>query len=399
MALNVRAPFFLAQARGAALRAARGTIVNIADLAAFETWPAYVPHGISKAGVVHMTRALARVLAPEVRVNAVAPGAVLLPEDWTDEDAERLRPTTPLQRTASPTDVAQAVLFFSIPTTSPARRSSSTAAGMSAPERRGRVARDVQRFGTIVVVGGGCYGSYYVRQLASRAPRRRARVGRELVVVDRDAHCRVARSRIRRSARPALEHRDRRLARVLRRAISASAASAPRRRPSATRSSRRRSCRISWRSGSSIAPRRAGRTRRVAVAPLSAAAGGAVAARRRRRHALRELREWMCPINCIEPPRCPAHARRPGPGAMPAAVREYVDRMSALPVAGRGSVRLHCLASRLRRRDVRLSGRRRRRRGGCRRARARRGGAFSSARSRTAMARCTRHRRRALSVR
>ena len=54
--------------------------MNIADLAAFETWPAYVPHGISKAGVVHMTRALARVLAPEVRVDGIAPGTVLLPE-------------------------------------------------------------------------------------------------------------------------------------------------------------------------------------------------------------------------------------------------------------------------------------------------------------------------------
>ena len=77
MALNLRAPFFLAQAAAPHLREARGAIVNIADLAAFETWPGYIPHGISKSGVVYLTRALAAVLAPEVRVGAIAPGTVL----------------------------------------------------------------------------------------------------------------------------------------------------------------------------------------------------------------------------------------------------------------------------------------------------------------------------------
>src|ERR1044071_8720457 len=81
LALNLRAPFFLAQAAAPHLRRAEGggVIVNIADLAAFETWPGYLPHGISKAGIVQLTRALARVFAPRVRVNAVAPGTVLLP--------------------------------------------------------------------------------------------------------------------------------------------------------------------------------------------------------------------------------------------------------------------------------------------------------------------------------
>jgi pteridine reductase len=111
-ATNLRAPFFLAQAAAPYLERANGAIVNIADLAAFETWPAYVPHGISKAGVVQMTRALARVLGPRVRVNAVAPGAVLLPDDWTDEDAARLAGTTPLRRIGSPADVVAAVRFL-----------------------------------------------------------------------------------------------------------------------------------------------------------------------------------------------------------------------------------------------------------------------------------------------
>jgi len=111
-ALNVRAPYFLAQRAAPALRAVRGTIINIADLAAFETWPAYVPHGLTKAAVVQMTRALARVLAPEVRVNAIAPGVVLLPEGWSDADAEHLRATTPLNRLGSPEDVAGAMLYL-----------------------------------------------------------------------------------------------------------------------------------------------------------------------------------------------------------------------------------------------------------------------------------------------
>ena len=111
-ALNLRAPFMLAQAAAPHLVARGGAIVNIADLAAFETWPAYIPHGITKSGIVHMTRSLARVLAPAVRVNAIAPGAVLLPEHWEDDSADRLEDTTPLRRLGSPDDVAGAMLYL-----------------------------------------------------------------------------------------------------------------------------------------------------------------------------------------------------------------------------------------------------------------------------------------------
>lgn len=112
MHINLRSPFFVAQAAASHLRKANGAIVNIADLAAFETWPAYIPHGISKAGVVHMTRSLARVLAPDVRVNGVAPGTVLLPEEWDKAADERLRRTTPLARTGTPEDVSSTVIFL-----------------------------------------------------------------------------------------------------------------------------------------------------------------------------------------------------------------------------------------------------------------------------------------------
>jgi len=111
-AINLRAPFFCAQAAAGMLGKRGGSIVNIADLAGLESWPAYVPHGISKAGVVQMTRSLARAMAPAVRVNAVAPGAVLLPEDFGEAETAHLERTTPLGRIGTPRDVADAVVYL-----------------------------------------------------------------------------------------------------------------------------------------------------------------------------------------------------------------------------------------------------------------------------------------------
>jgi len=110
--LNVRSPFFLSQAAVPHLVREHGAIVNIADLAAFESWPAYVPHSMTKAAIVQMTRGFAHALAPEVRVNAVAPGAVLLPEGWDTESAQHIINTTPLKRLGSPDDVANAVVYL-----------------------------------------------------------------------------------------------------------------------------------------------------------------------------------------------------------------------------------------------------------------------------------------------
>jgi pteridine reductase len=111
-ALNSRAPFFLTQRAAVPLKETRGNVVNIADLAAFETWKGYVPHGITKAAVVQMTRAMAHALAPEVRVNAIAPGVVLLPEHFDAAQTEHLRVTTPAERIGTPEDVANAVLYL-----------------------------------------------------------------------------------------------------------------------------------------------------------------------------------------------------------------------------------------------------------------------------------------------
>jgi pteridine reductase len=111
-AINSRAPFFASLAAHRHMAARGGAIVNIADLAALETWPAYVPHGLSKGVVVDMTRALARQLAPSVRVNAIAPGVIMLPEGWQAEAGERLRLTTPLKRLGSVNDVVGAVIYL-----------------------------------------------------------------------------------------------------------------------------------------------------------------------------------------------------------------------------------------------------------------------------------------------
>jgi NAD(P)-dependent dehydrogenase (short-subunit alcohol dehydrogenase family) len=87
LGLNLRSVFFCTQGAAAALRATRGKVINMADLAGLEPWPGFAAHSVSKAGVVMLTKVLARALAPEVTVNAIAPGAVLVPEEYTPPSA------------------------------------------------------------------------------------------------------------------------------------------------------------------------------------------------------------------------------------------------------------------------------------------------------------------------
>jgi pteridine reductase len=110
--LNLRAVFFCTQGAAPALRAARGKVVNLADLAGLEPWPGFAAHSISKAGVVMLTKVLALSLAPEVTVNAIAPGAVLVPEDYPPEERDRLARSTPLRRLGAPADVVNALLYL-----------------------------------------------------------------------------------------------------------------------------------------------------------------------------------------------------------------------------------------------------------------------------------------------
>jgi pteridine reductase len=110
--LNLRSVFFCTQGAARALRESRGKVVNMADLAGLEAWPGFAAHSISKAGVVMLTKVLALSLAPEVTVNAIAPGAVLVPEEYPPEERDRLARSTPLRRLGSPADVISALLYL-----------------------------------------------------------------------------------------------------------------------------------------------------------------------------------------------------------------------------------------------------------------------------------------------
>lgn len=113
LATNLRAPFLLSQKLGLAMKAAGGGhIVNIGDWAGLRPYRSYLPYVVSKAGLIHMTRALALELAPEVQVNCVCPGPVLLPKDFDSAATAEARQQTPLQRLGDPDEIARAVRFF-----------------------------------------------------------------------------------------------------------------------------------------------------------------------------------------------------------------------------------------------------------------------------------------------
>jgi len=112
-ASNARAPFFLSQAAASHLRSTQGCIVNMVDIYAERPLPRHPLYSMAKAALAMMTQALAKELGPEVRVNGIAPGAVLWPESGVAyADQQELVARTPLQRTGSPQDVATAVLFL-----------------------------------------------------------------------------------------------------------------------------------------------------------------------------------------------------------------------------------------------------------------------------------------------
>ncbi len=112
---NLKAPLFLAQAAAAELRRRHGAIINIADIHAERPMQGHLLYSVAKAGLVALTRALAQEMAPQVRVNAVAPGVIVWPEDaeWQDEERRRkIVAHTLLKREGEPDDVAKAVQFL-----------------------------------------------------------------------------------------------------------------------------------------------------------------------------------------------------------------------------------------------------------------------------------------------
>ena len=110
---NLKAPFFLSKYAGAAMRKqGAGKIVNIGDWAGIRPYNNYLPYTVSKSGLIGLTRALAKALAPEVQVNCVALGPVIAPEDFDDAQIQRMIDGTLVKKMGSPEDVARAVLFF-----------------------------------------------------------------------------------------------------------------------------------------------------------------------------------------------------------------------------------------------------------------------------------------------
>ena len=110
LAVHVEAPLWLTHALLPGLRERRGAVVNVGDAAALR--PGYIPYTVSKAALRHLTRALARELAPDVRVNGVAPGAILPPAGAPEGTAERLAERIPSGRLGTPEEVAAAVRFL-----------------------------------------------------------------------------------------------------------------------------------------------------------------------------------------------------------------------------------------------------------------------------------------------
>jgi pteridine reductase len=113
LAVNLRSPFLLSTRLGRAMqRTGGGGIIHILDAAIERPRPEYIAYAAAKAGLAATTRGLARLLAPTVRVNAVAPGPVLLPESIAPEQAEAIRRSVPLQRIGKPEDVMEAVVYL-----------------------------------------------------------------------------------------------------------------------------------------------------------------------------------------------------------------------------------------------------------------------------------------------
>jgi NAD(P)-dependent dehydrogenase (short-subunit alcohol dehydrogenase family) len=110
---NLKGPFFCAQAAARMMmRQGGGNIINISSLGGLQAWPSYMHYCASKAGLISLTRSLAKALAPTIRVNSVAPGTILFPEERRDARVREIIRTTPLRKAGAAEDIAQMVLFL-----------------------------------------------------------------------------------------------------------------------------------------------------------------------------------------------------------------------------------------------------------------------------------------------
>lgn len=113
LAVNLKGPFFCAQAAAKIMRRRRrGQIVNISSLGGLKAWPDYMHYCSSKAGLIMLTRCLAKALAPDIRVNSVAPGTILFPGEKKNRMTESVIRSTPLKKAGRAEDIAQMVLYL-----------------------------------------------------------------------------------------------------------------------------------------------------------------------------------------------------------------------------------------------------------------------------------------------
>jgi pteridine reductase len=113
LATNLKGPFFVAQTAVPLMRrGAGGNIINLADLSAFQPWPSYAHHSVAKAGLVHLTRILARALGPEIRVNGIAPGTVLPPEGYDGTAGDGTPDRRVVAPRGTPDDVVRAMFYL-----------------------------------------------------------------------------------------------------------------------------------------------------------------------------------------------------------------------------------------------------------------------------------------------
>ncbi len=111
--VNLKGAFYGCQIIGKTMYENKfGKIVNIADVSSYSVWPAYIPYCISKAGVIALTKGLAKALAPYVTVNAISPGTVLLAENYDESEENFLVDRTPLKKVGDPQDIANTVKFL-----------------------------------------------------------------------------------------------------------------------------------------------------------------------------------------------------------------------------------------------------------------------------------------------
>jgi len=113
LGINLKAPYFCAQYVSDLMKQKkRGKIINITDVAGISPWPEFIPYSASKAGLIAVTKGLAKALAPNIQVNAIASGTILMSEDATEEYKTEIIDSTLLKKLGTPQDIVNAAIFL-----------------------------------------------------------------------------------------------------------------------------------------------------------------------------------------------------------------------------------------------------------------------------------------------